>query len=76
MNDVHYILLLLITNLGQFWFWSRQNQKLVDKIMSGSYANYVQSQTVAQPVARTPEVEDLQIEDTDILRELNRALPS
>ena len=76
MTEHVYIGALLITNLLQFWFWSRQNQKLVDKIMSGSYANYVQSQTVARPTARTPEVEDLQIEDTDILRELNRALPS
>lgn len=76
MSEVIYLSALVLTNLLQFWFWSRQNQKLVDKIMSGSYANYVQSQAVAQPVARTPEVEDLQIEDTDILRELNRALPS
>ena len=76
MSDVFYLLALILTNLGQFWFWSRQNEKLVDKIMSGSYASWVQSQAVAQPAVRTQEVEDLRIEDTDILRELNRALPS
>ena len=74
---VEYLLIALVfSNILQFVFWSRQNTRLVDKIMSRNYADYVQSQAVSQPVVRKPEVEDLQIEDADILRELNRAIPS
>lgn len=70
------LFVLVLTNSLQFWFWSRQNNRLVDKLMSRNYADYVQSQTAAHPKPPLVNDEDLRIEDTDILRELNRALPS
>lgn len=76
LQDNWLAIALLLANAVQFWFWSRQNQRLVDKVMSKNYADYVQSHTIAQPVINDVHaVEDLKIEDTDVLRELNRALP-
>lgn len=72
------ITVLLLSNIAQFWFWSRQNERLVDKLMSRNYAEYVQSHTSAQvplTVQKSIDPEDLKIEDADVLRELNRALP-
>jgi len=37
------IIILSLVVAGQQWFWSRQVQKLIDKIMSRNYAEYVQA---------------------------------
>ena len=59
-------------NVYQFWHWSKQIQSLVDKLMSRNYAEYVQTQAIAQPpslsVKLPSEEED---EEEAILRELN-----
>lgn len=78
MDVILSILGLLALNGWQFYFWSRQNKELVDRLMCRNYADYVQSQAIARPpeqkdLQKVPE--DLGIEDADILKELNRALP-
>lgn len=37
------LIVLLLLNVGQFAFWSYQNQKLVNKLMSRSYFEYEMS---------------------------------
>lgn len=76
LQDNWILLALFVMNILQFFFWSRQNQRLVDKVMSKNYADYVQSHAIAQPSdVVVHQAEDLKIEDADVLRELNRALP-
>lgn len=43
------ILTLVGVLVGQQIFWMQHTQKLVDKIMSGNYTTYVQSQPRALP---------------------------
>jgi hypothetical protein len=47
MIQLIYILLLL--NVFQLVFWSRQVQKLVDKLMSRSYFEYIGAQGKKEP---------------------------
>lgn len=35
---------LLVLNIYQFRYWSKQNQALVDKLMSRNYAEYAQTE--------------------------------
>lgn len=67
---MEYVALGLIAlNVYQFFFWSRQVQKLVDKLMSRNYAEYVQ---VTKPPLPTVQVQDdSHIEESNILDELN-----
>lgn len=56
-------------NVFQMVYWSRQVQKLVDKLMSRNYHEYVQT---TQPILPTVQVDDdSEIEESDILGELN-----
>ncbi len=64
----YVIYALVILNIAQLVFWSRQVQKLVDKLMSRNYAEYVQ---VNNPPLPTVIVEDDLVEETDVLNELN-----
>lgn len=67
-------LLLTITNAAQFWFWSRQNQALIDKLMSRNYAEYVQT-SLAKESAKTIKVKvDAAEETEDELKILNQQL--
>lgn len=59
---------LLVLNVFQMVYWSRQVQKLVDKIMSRNYAEYVQA---TQPPLPTVSLDDDSIEESNILDELN-----
>ncbi len=43
------IILMTGLNIFQVVYWSRQVQKLVDKLMSRNYAEYNQSQIVPTP---------------------------
>ena len=38
------VIVLILLNIAQFFFWSRQVQRLVDKLMSRNYAEYHQLQ--------------------------------
>lgn len=48
------ILTLVVAIAYQQWFYSRQIQKLVDKLMSRNYADYQHAQTPTAPVVRIP----------------------
>lgn len=61
-------LLLLISNILQFRFWAKQNQALVDKLMSRNYAEYVQANS---PVTKPLQFDPI-ISDDEVLRELNQ----
>lgn len=71
---------LILLNVFQFVYWSREVQKLIDKLMSGSYVNYVQTNQLAQKSKSDTGLriskEDLesQIEEQQILDELNGML--
>jgi hypothetical protein len=59
-------------NVFQFVFWSFQLHKLIDKLMSKNYAEYISAQKPQLPVVFTPDPEE--ISEDDVLRELNGAL--
>lgn len=59
---------LLALNAFQLVYWSRQTHKLVDKLMSRNYAEYVQAQNPPLPRVR---LDDNLVEEHEILDELN-----
>lgn len=59
---------LLGLNIFQSVYWSRQVQKLVDKLMSRNYAEYVQ---VTKPILPTVRLDDASVDEADVLDELN-----
>lgn len=68
MSD--YILLALgALNVFQMVYWSRQVQKLVDKLMSRNYAEYVQVNKPPLPTVKV--TDDIAVEERDVLNELN-----
>jgi hypothetical protein len=70
------IALLFILNLIQFFFWSRKVSELIDKLMCRNYAEYVQTQSLKEPVPDKivlPTIDET--EEQDILNELNGMLP-
>lgn len=64
--------LSILMNIYQMMFWSKQNQALVDKVMSRNYAEYSQmtSKPEIKPLQLSPDVSD-----DEVLGELNRHLP-
>jgi len=77
MDVLNFVVFFLVgLNLFQFWFWSKQNSRLVDKLMSRNYAEYVQAQGLLKPLPMSivDSAED-DISDDDILNELNGMLP-
>lgn len=70
---MEYISLALLgLNVFQMVYWSRQVHKLVDKLMSRNYAEYVQINTPPLPTVRLPD--ETIVEEKDILAELNGML--
>lgn len=59
---------LLGLNVFQTIYWSRQVQKLVDKVMSGSYAQYKSSETIAPTQVKAQHSDDTP-EDLRILQD-------
>lgn len=59
-------------NIAQFAFWSYQNQKLVDKLMSRNYAEYVQASGFKPEPKQTIQIPPDNNED--VLKELNGML--
>ena len=62
-------LTLLGLNVFQLVYWSRQTHKLIDKVMSRNYAEYVQITTPPLPTVKVED--DSLIEEKDVLKELN-----
>jgi len=64
---VYFIGALLLVIFYQQWFFLKQINKLVDKAMSTSYAEY--ARVKAQPVKPEPKIEELPQEDLTVLNE-------
>lgn len=71
MIELIVICILTALNVFQFLFWSVQNQRLVDKLMSRDYAEY--NLVKSGPPPRPEPKVDLEsvAEETQILKELN-----
>jgi hypothetical protein len=63
---------LLLLNVFQLIYWSRQTHKLIDKIMSKNYADYVQTQTLTAPLPKQQAT--MEPVSDDELDTLNRTL--
>lgn len=65
---------LILMNVFQLWFWSRQTQRLIDKNMSKNYPEYVQTESFRAQLplehTSTDQADDL-ITDDEVLKELN-----
>ncbi len=68
------VLTLTVLNIFQLIFWSRQNSRLVDKLMCRNYAEYKQIEHLATSPNKLDSTEKLQINDDEVLRELNALL--
>lgn len=68
-------LTLLALNIFQIIFWSYQNQKLVNKLMSRSYFEYEQVNTPPAPkgfsVPMLPD-DETSVDETRIMSEINQ----
>lgn len=82
MADLIYGLVigsLIMMNILQFIYWSRDHDRLIDKLMSRNYAEYVTSKEYRQPPPKAPatpleiSIQD-QAGDEAVLDELNRAM--
>lgn len=67
---------LIALNAFQLWIWWREIHRLIDKVMSRNYAEYVTSQKFSRPdLPQGPEFlaqeNSDQNEEQDLLRELN-----
>lgn len=76
MNESIVIVLLILLNAGQIYFWSKQVQKLVDKVMSKNYAEFVAVDNFKKPqtLDHRKESEDLAAElkeEEELLSQLN-----
>jgi len=69
-------LVLIASNLFTIWFYQKQIATLVDKAMSRSYPEYVQTKNLEQvdrfPTGNTQDKPD--VSDDEVLNELNRIL--
>lgn len=79
MSDLYYLIIcicLIGTNILSVWYLQRQINLLIDKAMSRSYPEYVQTKNLEQ-VDRFPKgntQEEPQINDDAVLNELNQIL--
>ena len=65
------VVLLTGLNVYQLWYWSRQCQRLIDKIMSKNYTEFVQTENLAKPSPPRPN-QSLELDPSDpLLDELN-----
>lgn len=68
---IEYLVIgLAALNIFQYFFWTWQVHKLIDKIMSRNFAEYVQATKPLEPDAPKVQLP----EDEDILKDLNRML--
>jgi hypothetical protein len=65
-----FVLVLLGFNIFQYFFWTWQVHKLIDKMMSRNFAEYVQATKPLEPDAPKVQLP----EEEDILKDLNRML--
>ena len=65
------IVSLLGLNIFQLIYWSRETHRLIDKVMSKNYAEYVQSEKFKADLPQPRKIDTSEISDDDVLRELN-----
>jgi hypothetical protein len=79
MHELFYciiVILLIASNLFTICYYQKQINVLIDKAMSRSYPEYVQTKTLEQS-ERFPNIgtqEKPQIDDDSVLDELNRII--
>jgi len=79
MSDLYYLIIcicLIGTNIFSVWYLQRQINLLIDKAMSRSYPEYVQTKNLEQ-VDRFPKgntQEEPHVNDDAVLNELNQIL--
>ena len=73
------IVLLIALNVYTVWFYQKQIAILIDKAMSRSYAEYIQTKNLEQgenfPKVATQD-EKTEVKDDEVLRELNSIIMS
>ena len=74
--EIIVIICLMVVIVFQNWFYLKQIQKLVDKVMSGSYATYTQGQAFVNESLKSQQptgfnVQLPQQEEMDELAQLN-----
>ena len=77
MADLGYIIviiLLISSNLVTVYFYQRQVQLLIDKTMSKSYSEYVQTKNLEQGSHQLPVASTQDVMDDSVLNELNAIL--
>lgn len=68
---------LIGLNAFQLWYWSRETHRLIDKLMSRNYPEYVSSVSYLKPKpspATEPTPDHDSIQQEEVLRELNGML--
>lgn len=69
------ILILVLLNAFQIWFWTKQIHKLIDKQMSRNFPEYVASVAPkSEPVSQLKLLGDDGLSEQEILSELNSML--
>lgn len=68
-----FVFSLLGLNIIQFIFWSRQVQRLIDKLMSRNYAEYIASNKTG-PIEHKFENQDEIVSEDAVLNEVNSLL--
>lgn len=65
MPSEYLILSLILMNMFQLWFWSKQVQVLVDKVKSTTYADYVQTKKKESEVPKNIKIPTIGEEQDD-----------
>lgn len=66
------VLILVMINAIQTVYWSRMTHKLIDKLMSRNYAEYVQLEKLKSPVPNMRVEVPPEVESDEDLDQLNR----
>lgn len=70
MTEIVTIIVLALLNVFQLIYWGAQLQKLVDKLMSRNYGEYVQTNNTQTVVKQKTNIDDEPKEDFGILENL------
>lgn len=73
-NELIVIVILSFLNVFQLLFWSIQNRKLIDRLMSRNYAEYVQAEHLVKASPTEYQTQTPQFIEDPELNELNARL--
>ena len=63
-------------NVFQLYYWSRVTHKLIDKLMSRNYAEYVSIEKSTDQSDKLPLRIETETDDESVLNELNGMIPN